>query len=274
MSLPVERLYVDSTFRTPDSQSSSSFKFQLARNIRLPKNTVFFVDDVCIPNTWLTIETDVNDVLYIVYGGVELRVKIAQGQYAASALGTAINAAFSSNATVMGKLTCTTNTAYSSLTISTTGDTFILPTDDDLKSRRFFATNPDTIYNDFQNCNDVINNTSGPSPVYSTTKPFSSGFLTLTHSCLYITSPNIGTYTTLGARGESDIIKKVPITSMYGYLVVDSFSSNHDFLDCSDQTLNMLEFQIKDVGGKVVNLHGYNVSFTIVFAQHNEDGLR
>ena len=61
---------------------------------------------------------------------------------------------------------------------------------------------------------------------------------------------------------------------MYGYLVVDSFSSNHDFLDCSDQTLNMLEFQIKDVGGKVVNLHGYNVTFTIVFAQHNEDGLR
>ena len=90
---------------------------------------------------------------------------------------------------------------------------------------------------------------------------------------IYLSSPNLGTYTTLGSRGESNILKKIPVTSNYGYLIVDSNTSNHDFLDCSDQTLNTIEFNLKDVTGNIIPLHGSNISFSIVFAAHNEDGF-
>ena len=78
----------------------------------------------------------------------------------------------------------------------------------------------------------------------------------------------------MGPRGESNILRKVPVTSTYGYLIVDQWTSNHSYLDCSEQTLNILEFEIRDVTGQVVDLHGHHVSFALVFAAHSEDGPR
>ena len=91
---------------------------------------------------------------------------------------------------------------------------------------------------------------------------------------IYISSPNLGSFSTLGARGEANILKKVPVTSSFGSMIIDSFTSNHDFLDCSDQCLSTLEFNIRDVQGNIIPLHGSNVSFSIVFATHSEDGFK
>jgi len=71
----------------------------------------------------------------------------------------------------------------------------------------------------------------------------------------------------MGARGEANIIKKIPITSDFGYLINDSFTSNHDWLDCAGLTLNSLEFVLKDVKGNDIPLHGSHVSFSIVFSK-------
>ena len=120
----------------------------------------------------------------------------------------------------------------------------------------------------------ILGNSIRDSPLYGPNKPFVSGFLQLTHNDIYITSPNLGTYTTLGPRGETNILRKVPVTSTYGYLIVDQWTSNHSYLDCSEQTLNTLEFEIRDVNGQIVNLHGHHLSFSLVFAAHNEDGPR
>ena len=116
MSLPVKQLYIDSRFRTPDSISTSLFKFQLARNIYMPKNTVFFIEDVCIPNTWLTIETDVNDKLYILYDGHNAVVlTLNQGQYTAASLAAQINTQIGSNGVVRNNLTCIADTVYNTI---------------------------------------------------------------------------------------------------------------------------------------------------------------
>jgi hypothetical protein len=123
-----------------------------------------------------------------------------------------------------------------------------------------------------QSINFILGNATGNSPLYGPNYLFVSCFLQLTQNDVYITSPNLGTYTTLGPRGEANILRKVPVTSTYGYLIVDQATSNHAYLDCSEQTLNTLEFEIRDVNGKVVDLHGHHVSFALVFAAHNEDG--
>ena len=66
---------------------------------------------------------------------------------------------------------------------------------------------------------------------------------------IYLSSPNLGNYNTIGARGESDIIKKTPITSDYNYMIFNNVLQGNDFLDCSRQTLRTLEFRLSDVSG-------------------------
>ena len=63
--LPVKKIYIDSKFRRHDSVSTSNFKIELPYTLKLPDNTIFYVDDVCIPHTWHTIEAGVNDKLYL-----------------------------------------------------------------------------------------------------------------------------------------------------------------------------------------------------------------
>ena len=53
--------------------------------------------------------------------------------------------------------------------------------------------------------------------------------------------------------------------------MVDSFTSNHDWLDCSNTVLSNLEFQLKDVKGNLIPLHGSHVSFSIVFSKVNSE---
>ena len=274
MSLPVKKVYIDSRFRTPDSLSTSNFKFQLARNLYMPKNTVFYIEDVCIPNTWLSIETDVNDSLYIRMGGSGRILKLPSGQYTATTLATAIQNQIIADGNLPG-LTVSANTVYNTITISTSGFDFRIPTDLELADYDDFSY-PASAYDSSnpRSCNNVLGNTTRASSWYSSSRAYTSGFLQLTHNNIYLSSPNLGTYTTLGARGESSILTKIPVTSSYGYLIVDQSTSTHDYLDCSDQTLSTLEFNIRDVEGNIINLHGYNVSFSIVFASHNEDGLR
>jgi len=83
-----------------------------------------------------------------------------------------------------------------------------------------------------------------------------------------MTSPNLGSFDTI-ASFSNNVIKKVPITQPYGYMVVDQTGTNNDFLDCSRQTLRTMEFHLKDSRGRFVNMHGMNVSFSIVFNKFN-----
>ena len=327
MSLPVKKIYIDSRYRTKDSASTSSFKFQLARNMYMPKNTVFYIEDVCIPHTWYTIEAGINDRLYIRYrptltdlvvtdgsdadwfsnyyiengvltsipvklqGWYDRFITLTPNVYTAKSLATEISTKL--NVLASGMFGCSSNDIYNTISIYPTGSyIFYLPTDDDLSTCMYNTWNLNATTNNYNaaynydrtipmSCNEVLNNANGASPLYAlpgsipSISVYTSGFLNLsTIRNIYMSSPNLGSYTTLGPRGESNIIKKIPVTSSYGSMIIDQYTSNHDFLDCSDQTLCTLEFNFKDIKGNIIPLHGSNVSFSIVFASHNEDGVR
>ena len=60
-----KKVYVDSRYKTSDSESNSDFKFEINEALDLPDNTYCYIDDICIPHTWYTVE-DFNNTLYIV----------------------------------------------------------------------------------------------------------------------------------------------------------------------------------------------------------------
>jgi hypothetical protein len=116
--------------------------------------------------------------------------------------------------------------------------------------------------------NEVLGQLEGNSGWYTSTSPYISNALNLQPiRNVYIHSPNLGTYSTIGPRGESTIIKKVPVTSGYNEMIFNDVISPGDFLDCSRQTLKTLEFYIMDSRGRFVRLHGSDLSFSIVFSK-------
>jgi hypothetical protein len=167
------------------------------------------------------------------------------------------------NTKVANTFTVTFNTQLNNIKIAVNnGTTFQVLTNKDLKSR--FGTT------DAKSTDDILQNFDYSSPTYNQDNPFVSGFLDLLSiRNLYLSSPNLSSFSTYEANGEANIIKKVPVSSDFGYLIIESFTSTHDWLDCGGLTLNCIEFQLRDVKGNFVPLHDSNVSFSIVFSSVN-----
>ena len=64
MTLPIKK-YIDTRYKTADSTSSTNFKINLPQSLTFPDNSVFYIDDVSIPNAWYVVEENINDKLYI-----------------------------------------------------------------------------------------------------------------------------------------------------------------------------------------------------------------
>ena len=279
--LPVKKIYVDSQFMSADSVSGSNFIFELPFSITLPKECIFLIDDVCIPHTWYSIETNINDKLYIYLSyaapasgtPISLIVQLPAGNYN----GTLFQAELQSllNAQLPGIFTVTYNATTSNVTIAATsaptGCNFQILTDNDLSTslnglftQSFNKSNPASI-------NDILRN-YGTAPKYSTSNPYTSGFLNFSPiNNLYLSSPNLGTFTTLAPRGSMNVIKKIPVSADFGYMIIDRVVSTHDYLECGAQNLRSLEFNLRDGKGNYIQLHGENISFSVVFSTQMED---
>ena len=48
-------------------------------------------------------------------------------------------------------------------------------------------------------------------------------------------------------------------------MILDSVVAPHDKIDVSKQSIKALSFQLKNVYGNIINLHGGSVSFSLVF---------
>ena len=77
-------------------------------------------------------------------------------------------------------------------------------------------------------------------------------------------SPNISSFNTIGCNGENSIIKKIPVSSNYGGMIFNNITSANVFLGCNRATWKTLEFHLLDVNSNSINLHGPNVSFSLI----------
>ena len=119
--------------------------------------------------------------------------------------------------------------------------------------------------------NDILRN-NGNSPQYNNGNPYTSGFLNLSPiNNIYLSSPNLGTCTTIAPNGSQNVIKKIPVSADFGYMIIDRVVSQHDYLECGGQSLMTMEFNLRDSKGNYIPLHGDNISFSIVFSTQLED---
>ena len=118
-----------------------------------------------------------------------------------------------------------------------------------------------------QSINGVLRNTEmvavNLAYMYNT---YETGFIDLLNiHNIYIHCPNLGHFNSIGVRGENTIIKKVPVSSSFGYLIIDTVVSPHDKMDVSRQNVKTIHITLKDVSGNVINLHGANCSLSLIF---------
>ena len=282
--LPIKKIYIDSRHRTADSISASNFRYELPSSLQMPDNTVFYICDICIPHVFRLIEAGVNDRLYYTYscnisGNTAVRfvfyafITIPAGSYTGANLASAIQTLMNENTEPGGNISFTVSwdeAAYSiSVVCSSENSSFKFLTYDEVVSSRALFTNQVDPSNT-KSANDILKITT-PTTYYDNGETFVSDFVSLQpiHN-VYLTSPNLGSFDTVSPF-SNNVIKKIPVTVPYGYMIIDQNSNTIDFLNCSRQTLRTLEFNLKDSRGRFVDLHGMNISFSIVFHRLNLD---
>ena len=84
---------------------------------------------------------------------------------------------------------------------------------------------------------------------------------------LYLCSSNFGHYSSLGPRGESDIIRAVYVDASNGEYIVDRLANPFEFIECAGQQLQSLRFTLREGNGRTVDMRGRSISFSIIFLQ-------
>ena len=297
----VKKVYVDSRFRITNSNSDSDFKIELNESLDLPDNTVCYVDDISIPHTWRTIESHNNKfyiifkIMYLAGGGTDITeeynynphvLTLPEGNYTGTQMASAIQDLLN-NFAVNFDFEVLYNHATGSITIEAKNsegfneyNTFYIPSDFSIMTWMINA-GPDYPWMDHQgtaipidinnlkSINGVLRNTEYVTLTLDHSlyyRSFESGFIDLlnVHN-IYLHCPNLGHYNSIGVRGENTIIKKIPVSSGFGYLIIDSVVAPHDKIDVSRQLIKTIEFSLRDVYGSVINLHGAAISFSLVF---------
>ena len=271
--LPIKKLYIDSKAKTVDSKSTSNFAIDLVESLPMPSDCSFIVADVMIPHTWYLISPDQNRYLYVreyVGGGLPgqylYQLAIPQGSYDGPGLEAAIsnilnNSDMQFSYTVHWNPRTETISIIPDSTVTGSPRLFKVLTDNEVNTTyvsHYGKQTPSQI-------NALLGNV-GLSTEHTNATPYTSQRVDFNKiKYLFLKSPNLGTFRTLGSFGERTVIKKIPVTVPQGQMITDDVRSGMDTLDCSKQNLKRLEFQLTDEWGTEVDLHHHDISFSLIF---------
>ena len=119
------------------------------------------------------------------------------------------------------------------------------------------------MYN-LRSANAVLNN-FGTSQTYTNLVPYRSNPLSLQPlDYVLLNAYGLGN-TSYGSReGERHIVKKIPL-SAYGQTTVMDYFDVSDYTPAHKLALTRLKFTVTDPFGNIVDLHGSNISFSLLF---------
>ena len=276
MKLDMQKIYIDSRFRTANSKSESDFNVELPRSFNVPDGVVAHIDDIVIPVSWSTID-ERNNTAYVAfyilntmhdvvitfdsknYDGTQFAVALQQK------LTTAVMGFSHNGIPVVPTFSCIYDVLENILTIGLTenpdaaftGFKLEFYTDEKLRTK-FRDASPNSI-------NTIIRNTTETLIVAgSPRKCYLDLFQTRN---LYLTSSALCSYDTVSNFGMDTIIKKIPCTASYNRMIFQSSGSTLDGLDVSKRTLRFLDFKLVDSSFRPIPLQGNHFIFSIVFSQ-------
>ena len=273
--LTYNKVYVDSQKRLPQSESSSDFIMQMNENLETHPNTVMYVMDEVIPQSYYTTPEGFYQFVYVIVyntsdGSVQayLKIDLKNQVFFASQLVGRISNLLSQEAVNQGLPADLFTSSYDSdqrrmiLNITDNGYSFKLPTDKELQESSIWNGN---ILEDPISVNNLIGNYEAK---VATNNTWTSGLLNLNpFNALYIVCTELSDFHYSAPDGYSNsIIKKTNMMFNVGGITVSTSPPLvNDWIDVSNRSLKRLRFRITDARGKTVNLHGQNVSFTLLF---------
>ena len=273
MDLKFRKVHIDSRFKS--SGTHSDFEYELAETFDCPEGTICYLDNAVIPMSWNTIDST-NQYLYIAekvgttysVRRLDLTVGYHSGVSLKEQIKSALNANLPTGANGTYNVVHSSNT--NKITIASPPNTlFYILTDDDIK---YYDNALYTIdkYNP-RSANNVLRNQESASIVtsaqnFSFVDVWTSQFIDIiNHHSVYVCS-SLASFNTLGPRGQSDIICKVPANTSWGSTIFHNVSSAHDFIDLGKRSLSSIRFSLKDAVGNTINLNGASWSLSLVFA--------
>jgi hypothetical protein len=269
MKLDMQKIYIDSRFRTANSKSESDFTVELPRSFNVPDGVVAHIDDIVIPVSWRTVD-DRNNRMNIefimgaalVEHALVFENKNYDGYTFAIALAEKLNTAIV-GAVIVVLFVCAYDIGENRLTISivdsrlTKSEPFFLRVlaDDELEKSGRPTNTVNTIIRTTYPC------------VISESDPYRCYLDLFNTRNLYLTSSALCSYDTVSNFGMDTIVKKIPCTALYNKMIFQSSGSTLDGLDVSKRTLRYMDFKLVDSHFRPVDLQGNHFSFSIVFAQ-------
>jgi hypothetical protein len=129
------------------------------------------------------------------------------------------------------------------------------------------ATWGGTALGPLQDINEQIGRVSGTSvnTAQGTQLSFTEATSVLPVRSVFLCSPDLGSRSSLGVRGETDILAKIPIAVPFGSYVEVNNHSGFDHFDVSHQTLGTMTFQLRDSVGRELDMQGRHISFSLLF---------
>ena len=273
MDLKFRKVHIDSRFKS--SGTHSDFEYTLAEMFDCPEGTICYLDNAVIPMSWNTIDST-NQYLYIAekvgtaysVRRLDLNVGYHSGVSLKEQIKSALNANLPTGANGTYNVVHSSNT--NKISISSPPNTlFYVLTDDDIKYTdnalyQIDKYNPRSANNVLRNQESASIVTSAQSYTYNTV--WTSQFIDIiNHHSVYVCS-SLASFNTLGPRGQSDIICKVPANTSWGSTIFHNVSSAHDFIDVGKRNLSSIRFSLKDAVGNTINLNGASWSLSLVFA--------
>ena len=291
MPTTINKICVDSRFRSFDSPSTSNFKIELKENILIPENYGAVITDICIPRSWYTVEYN-NNKLYFAFQSQalfaelyvvrQLIITIPSRNYDINSLASTLKTTINTQVVLARPNDFSSITPFNVLADVSTGTISIIPTNGlelryshvytDIDMQNMPASiwsGPSYVKDNLQSINSVLSNVGEVSaPLYqkySAMQPYVSGFInTLPYDSIFITCNQLSAFENIGPRGERNLLKKVLVNEPYGGLLNDNWINEYDFTNVGRLLLRTLEFKVQDPYGNELNLHGATVSFSVL----------
>ena len=278
--LTYKKIFVDSKYRLPQSNSSSDFSIELNENVECPDGTRLHITDISIPATFKTTEVGFYEYIYVmIFDNSDVFVKnfriyLGNKIYFSEQLTFDIHTGLNSNTEDLNAGGIF-NYAYSSATRTVEYSIkdglnykVKIPTDDELSNyvgNTWNTTQANYDSNNILSINYLLSNYVASSPL----TVWTSSYLNLVpFRYLFISSPTLSDYRYSAPTSySSSIIKKVLVNQQLGGIINDAGSSlSEDYIDISGRSLKRLDFRITDERGVVMNLYNIPVQFALLIS--------